>query len=82
MKSVTLKLPDLLHARLAAEARKRRATKSAVVNRALETLLPAVGDGHRRGMSCHDLARDLAGCCKGGPPDLSTNEKYMRGFGE
>lgn len=24
----------------------------------------------------------LIGCIKGGPPDLSTNPKYMEGFGE
>ena len=24
----------------------------------------------------------LLGCLKGGPPDLSTNPKYMEGFGE
>lgn len=24
----------------------------------------------------------LIGCVKGGPPDLSTNPKYMEGFGE
>jgi hypothetical protein len=26
--------------------------------------------------------KGLIGCIKGGPPDLSTNPKYMEGFGE
>jgi hypothetical protein len=31
----------------------------------------------------HSLQRHgLIGCIKGGPPDLSTNPKYMEGFGE
>jgi hypothetical protein len=36
------------------------------------------------GESLYDrLARDgLIGCLEGGPPDLSTNPKYMKGFGE
>ncbi|MDO8543166.1 MAG: hypothetical protein Q7S40_22250 [Opitutaceae bacterium] len=28
-----------------------------------------------------ELAGHLAGAVKGGPPDLSTNKKYMEGFG-
>jgi len=32
---------------------------------------------------CDKLARKgLIGCLSGGPPDLSTNPKYMEGFGE
>jgi hypothetical protein len=36
------------------------------------------------GKSLYDkLARKgLIGCLSGGPPDLSTNPKYMEGFGE
>ena len=34
------------------------------------------------GVSCYDLARDLAGAVKGLPKDLADNPKYMRGFGE
>lgn len=35
-----------------------------------------------RQMSALELAGDLVGCLEGGPPDLSTNPKYMEGFGE
>jgi uncharacterized protein YfaQ (DUF2300 family) len=29
-----------------------------------------------------EVAGDLVGCLEGGPSDLSTNKKYMEGFGE
>ncbi len=32
--------------------------------------------------SFYDLTKEFCGCIKGGPPDLSTNPKYMEGFGE
>jgi hypothetical protein len=34
------------------------------------------------GMSALESASEYAGCLEGGPPDLSTNPKYMEGFGE
>jgi hypothetical protein len=33
-------------------------------------------------ISALEAAGDLVGCVKGGPPDLSTNKRYMEGFGE
>jgi hypothetical protein len=33
------------------------------------------------GVSCFDLARDLAGILKGLPEDLAENPEYMEGFG-
>jgi hypothetical protein len=43
----------------------------------------AAGNGAQQ-ISLYDrLARkDLIGCLSGGPADLSTNPKYMEGFGE
>ncbi|HEY9629418.1 MAG TPA: DUF2281 domain-containing protein [Coleofasciculaceae cyanobacterium] len=35
-----------------------------------------------RPMSALELAGDLVGSLQGGPSDLSTNQKYMEGFGE
>lgn len=32
--------------------------------------------------SFYDLTKEFCGCIKDGPPDLSTNPKYMEGFGE
>ena len=33
-------------------------------------------------MSALTLAQKWVGCLEGGPPDLSTNKKYMEGYGE
>jgi hypothetical protein len=33
-------------------------------------------------VSVLEAAGDLIGCLEGGVPDLSTNNKYMEGFGE
>ena len=78
MKSLSLKLPDALDAKLAAVARKRRASKSVIVREALEAYI-AHGGKVIPG-SALDLAKDLAGCLEG-PGDLSYNKRHMRGFG-
>lgn len=33
-------------------------------------------------VSALTLAQKWVGCLEGGPPDLSTNKKYMEGYGE
>ena len=78
MKTLSLKVPEILDRQLAAAARRQRATKSEVVRRALKEYVRK-GYGPGRG-SCLDLVADLAGCVEG-PGDLSVNEKYMEGFG-
>ena len=77
MKALSLKLPDALDAKLAAAARRRRTSKSAVVRDALEAFLGAKGV---RSGSALDLVRDLAGCVEG-PGDLSYNKAYLRDLG-
>ena len=70
MKNLSLKLHESLDARLAAAARNRGQSKSAVVREALEAFLkndPASASG-----SSLELAADLAGCVKG-PEDLSVD---------
>ena len=44
----------------------------------------ARADSHERwlGMSALEAARSIMGMVGDGPPDLSTNPKYMEGFGE
>lgn len=32
--------------------------------------------------SFYDLTKEFCGCIEGGPSDVSTNPKYMEGFGE
>jgi metal-responsive CopG/Arc/MetJ family transcriptional regulator len=73
---VSLKLPAALSVRLDRAAKKRGQTKSEVIRAALEQFLNG-----ERPMSALELAGDLVGCAKG-PGDLSTNPKYLEGFGE
>jgi Arc/MetJ-type ribon-helix-helix transcriptional regulator len=78
MRTITVKLPEPLAARLRVTVRKRSSTQSAVVREALEAHLgqsSATGAG-----SGLDLVRDLVGSVAG-PPDLSTNRRHLRGYG-
>jgi predicted DNA-binding protein len=78
VKTLCLKLPEEVAARLAALARKRGQSKSAVVRAILDQYLVR---GEAAEGSCLELAADLAGCVEG-PRDLSSNPKHMRGFGQ
>ena len=60
-------------------ARQRDQTKSAVVREALKQFLNGQHT-RKQSVSALELAGDLVGCCQG-PGDLSTNRKYMEGFG-
>ena len=80
MQTISLKLPEDLLAQLESEAKVRRITKSSLVRESLEKALRKPSESGT--VSCHDLARDLAGSLKGLPKDLATNPKYMQGFGE
>jgi metal-responsive CopG/Arc/MetJ family transcriptional regulator len=76
MKSMTIKLPAQLSARVARLARKRQVSRSDVVRQALEALPDEEADtfigrfGH------------LAGTAKELPSDLSTHKRHLKGFGE
>ncbi len=69
MSSLSLKLHESLDARLAAAARNRGQSKSAVVRDALEAFLQS--DRESVSGSSLELAADLAGCVEG-PDDLSS----------
>jgi metal-responsive CopG/Arc/MetJ family transcriptional regulator len=77
MPTVSLKMPEELATRLAAAARRRGMTRSALVRDALESYLRRQGPGNG---SAADLARDLIGVVEG-PRDLSDGPKHMKGFG-
>jgi hypothetical protein len=78
-----------IHARLSKEERAaldalKKATghsDSELVRRGLKLVARQVKKT-KRPLSALDLAGPLVGCVKGGPKDLSTNPKYMDGFGE
>jgi metal-responsive CopG/Arc/MetJ family transcriptional regulator len=80
MKTLSLKLPASLRAKLERAAKQRGQSKSEIVRAALEEFLNGRRSGKQR-PSALELAGDLVGCVEG-PGDLSTNPKYMEGFGE
>lgn len=78
MKSISLKLPAALHAKLTRTARQRGQTQSELLRTALEEFL----NGHRaRSVTVADLAGDLLGTAEGAQ-DLSTNTCYLDGYGK
>ena len=79
MKTLSLKLPDELDARIGAVARQRRSNKSEVVRIALDAYL-AKESTPQKGSSL-DLAGNLVGSLEG-PGDLSHHDEHMRGYGE
>lgn len=78
MQILTVKVPPGLDAKLKALAKKRRSTKSAIVREAIEKLVATAHDVRRP--TALELAGDLVGCFEG-PRDLSTDPKYMEGYG-
>ena len=79
MVTVTVKLPPPLASHLAAEARQKRVSKSALIRDSLERRYANGKKGARP--SLYERTKHLAGSVKGLPSDLSTNKKYMQGFG-
>ena len=79
MKTLSLKLPEAVAIRLAAVARKRSQSKSAVVRAILDERLTE--DECAAEGSCLELAADLAGCIAGSR-DLSTHQRHIRGYGK
>ncbi len=80
MKTVSMKLPDDLDARLRVFARQTGLSRSEIVRQAILAYLPGDKE-HASAHSALDLVEDLVGCVEG-PPDLSTNRKHMEGYGE
>jgi hypothetical protein len=76
MKTLTVRLPDVLAAQLEKESRARKISKSDIVRDRLISAKP------RHATSLDDIA-DLIGSVKGLPTDLSRNKKkYLKaGYG-
>ena len=77
MKSISLKLPDDIDARLEARAKNQGKTKSQITREALQHFLNGKKVGR---VSCLDLVRDLVGTARGSG-DLASNRKHLRGYG-
>ncbi len=76
----TVRIPSSLSQRLRVCAQLRGQSESEVIREALEHHLQK----KLKGVSAYDVfkAAGLIGCAKGAPKDLSTNNKYFKGFGE
>ncbi|MSQ71681.1 MAG: hypothetical protein EXR27_10410 [Betaproteobacteria bacterium] len=78
MENISIKLPVALGNALAAEARRRNVTQSAIVRESLErSLLVRTHDEGEQ--TCADLIRDLVGSVKSGRRDLATNKTLLEG---
>jgi metal-responsive CopG/Arc/MetJ family transcriptional regulator len=75
MRVVSIKLPEELDEQLTEIARRRNASRSAILREALE----AFARGSRRSVT--QAAGDLVGSLRG-PRDLATSPKHMAGYGE
>ena len=78
MKTLSVKLPDGLDARLTVAARRRKTTRSSLVRKTLHDALREEGKPTRG--SALDVVRDLIGCVSG-PADLSVNKAHLKTFG-
>ena len=76
MPTVTIKLSQAEHARLKADAARRRTSKSAVLREAYASAPGSSATG-----SFYERAKHLIGVASG-PGDLSTNPKHMAGYGK
>jgi hypothetical protein len=76
MKTITVKLPELLASWLSRRARELGRPQSDLVREALQRVREGTS-----GVSCHDVFADVCGVIDG-PRDLSTNPKHLSGFGE
>lgn len=79
MKTLTLKLPEILESKLNNIAHKSGLSRSEIVRNALTEYFS--NEDLRNSGSFLDLARDLVGSIEG-PSDLASNKSHMEGFGE
>jgi metal-responsive CopG/Arc/MetJ family transcriptional regulator len=75
MSNISLKVPDELALQLAAAARRRGVSRSALLRDALETYLHKAEVG-----SAAEMVDDLIGAFEG-PRDLSHRHEHMKEFG-
>lgn len=79
--TISLKVPQKLDRRLARASKAQGLSKSEFIRRAVERTLDEAQPA-KLPPTMLELAGDLVGTVKFGPPDLSTNPKYLEGYGE
>jgi Arc/MetJ-type ribon-helix-helix transcriptional regulator len=75
MPIMTIRLSRKESARVGRLAKKRRVSRSEVVRQSIQAL---EAEDTRTAL---DAWRDVVGIIKGGPTDLSTNPRHMKGYG-
>ena len=75
MSTFSVKLPDDMSAALAAEAKRRNVTRSALVREMIDQALEY--DACAAPPNCAQLAGDLVGTFRSGRRDLATNERLL-----
>ena len=78
MKTVSLRMPSALHARLTSIARRKQTSQSDVLREALEAYVRLTSE--QQPGSAYDLVSDLLGSLEG-PADLSTNPRHLEDYG-
>ena len=83
MSTLTLELSDSLFAKLLAASARRQLPPAELARETLERTLVADDTTVEEddGPSAYDLMKDTFGCFDSGLGDLSTNPKYMEGYG-
>jgi predicted DNA-binding protein len=79
MTTITCKIPEKLDSELEAVAEKRGISKSEFVREAIEHNLDQQKKQVK--LSAYDVMKEACGIIKGGPRDLATNPKHLKGFG-
>lgn len=79
VKSLSIKLPEALHARLEAASSRTKSSKSQLIRDALESFFANGGHGQTPATSL-DVIKDLVGSLDA-PGDLSHNKQYLSDFG-
>jgi hypothetical protein len=82
MNTLTVKLPLELEHQIATASKNERITKSELVRRAVVAYVGRRPGGAPPFVSALDQAGELVGCFQGGPKDLATHPKHMKGFGK
>lgn len=80
MNTLSIKLPKVLDEKLTTTAKKRKKTKTALI---LEALREYLAEQEEKTITVAELARKYIGAIDDdGPSDLSSNKKYMEGYGQ
>ncbi len=79
VETLSIRLSKAERTALRTAARKGKISQGQLVRKALHAY--GVVSVKSAAPNAYDLVKDLIGKNKGGPGDLSTNPKYMEGFG-